>query len=78
MSGDKRVVPHQQHVSEPPSHELIAEVDLEVNVLGGVHDGVDELQAGQLQHGVIGLPQRSQHRLKPVDTTHLSVHSHRF
>ena len=37
---------HHEHFVEASSNEFVPEVDLEVDVLGGVDDGVDELETG--------------------------------
>ena len=48
-------------------------MNLEVHVFGCVDDGIDELEAGQLQDWVVGLLQSHENWLKPRYLAHLSV-----
>ena len=67
---------HQQHVSQSTSHELITKVQLEVDVVGSVDDGVNELEAGQLKHRVVGLLQGSKDGVKTWNVAQLTVDRH--
>ena len=53
-------------------------MDLKVDIVWCVDNGVDELKAGQLEHRVVGLLERREDRVKTLDVTKLPVHCHRL
>ena len=65
-----------EHIPETASHKLVAEMDLEVDIVWCVDNGVDELKAGQLEHRVVGLLEGREDRVKALDVTKLPVNCH--
>ncbi len=70
--------PYREHIVQPSSHELVPQMDLEVDVVWCVHNGVDELETGQLQHGVVGLLQSGKNWFKPVYPALFAIDSNSF
>ena len=64
---------HLQKLPQSTSHKLISQVYSEVQIIGGVDYGVDELHAGQLEGGVTRLLEGHQYGFKATDPTLLAI-----